>query len=157
MLAAQHAPIGAKICTTRAIRTTGKKFFSRLRIANPSASDLITLRVRSRYPVPDFILHGCGNKPATAVYQGPPATFLPTPGSGPPICNQQWLVPNHYSDCSNFEQSLPKMVTRRKRWSTSAGSGWPKGRSLVVQVSGGALTRTSSVASSIKIKPNFSR
>src|SRR6476620_7139585 len=39
MAAAQHAPIGAKICTTRAIRTIGRKFFSR-RIAHPSASDL---------------------------------------------------------------------------------------------------------------------
>src|SRR5919112_1208310 len=39
MVAAQHAPIGAKICTARAIRTIGRKFFSR-RIANPSASDL---------------------------------------------------------------------------------------------------------------------
>jgi hypothetical protein len=57
--------------------------------------------------------------------------------------------------CSNFEQSLPKMVTNEKRWSTSAGSGWPQGRSLVVQVSGGALTRTSSVNPSIKIKSNF--
>jgi hypothetical protein len=47
------------------------------------------------------------------------------------------------------------MVTRRKRWSTSAGSGWPQGRSLVVQVSGGALARTSSVNPSIKIKSNF--
>src|SRR5919197_4491475 len=40
MLAAQHAPMGAKICTTRAIKTIGRKFFSRRRIANPSASDL---------------------------------------------------------------------------------------------------------------------
>src|SRR5215207_2928458 len=40
MLAAQHAPIGAKICTARAIRTIGRKFFSRRRIAIPSASDL---------------------------------------------------------------------------------------------------------------------
>src|SRR4051794_28353474 len=49
------------------------------------------------------------------------------------------------------------MVTRRIRWSNSAGSGWPKGSSLVVQVSGGALTRTSSVASVIKIKSKSSR
>ena len=48
MLAAQHAPIGAKICTTRAIRTIGRKFFSRLRIANPSESQLITRSPKSR-------------------------------------------------------------------------------------------------------------
>src|SRR5437660_7934112 len=48
------------------------------------------------------------------------------------------------------------MVTRRKRWSTNQGSGWPRGSSLVVQVSGGALTRTSSVALTIKIKSKFS-
>ena len=47
------------------------------------------------------------------------------------------------------------MVTRRKKWSTSLVSGWPKGSSLVVQVSGGALARISSVAPSIKIKSNF--
>jgi hypothetical protein len=32
MLAAQHAPIGAKICTVRAIRTIGKNFRNRRRI-----------------------------------------------------------------------------------------------------------------------------
>src|SRR5712671_7358763 len=32
MLAAQHAPIGARICTARAIRTTGRKFRNRRRI-----------------------------------------------------------------------------------------------------------------------------
>ncbi len=63
---------------------------------------------------------------------------------------------NHFADCWNFEQTLPKMVTRRTRWSTNPGSGWPRGSSLVVQVSGGALTRTSSVASTIKIKSKFS-
>ena len=65
-------------------------------------------------------------------------------------CNRQWRNPNHFANCSNFEQSLLKMVTRRRKWSTSAGSGWPRGSSLVVQVSGGALARTSSVAPSIK-------
>jgi hypothetical protein len=55
----------------------------------------------------------------------------------------------------NFEQSLLKLMTSRKRWSTTTTSGWPQGRSLVVQVSGGALTRTSGVAPSIKIKSKF--
>src|SRR3954451_20365470 len=54
MLAAQQAPIGAKICTTSANRTIGRKFLSRLRIANPSGRDLITLGVRSRDQVPGF-------------------------------------------------------------------------------------------------------
>ena len=31
MAAAQHAPIGAKICTAKANRTMGRKFFSRPR------------------------------------------------------------------------------------------------------------------------------
>jgi len=34
MLAAQQAPIGARICTARAIRTMGIKFRNRLRIKN---------------------------------------------------------------------------------------------------------------------------
>src|SRR6478735_6017809 len=66
-------------------------------------------------------------------------------------------IPNHFAECWNFEQRLPKMVTRQKRSSTNSSSGWPRGSSLVVQVSGGALTRTSSVASTIKIKSKFSR
>jgi hypothetical protein len=36
MLAAQHAPIGAKICTARTIRTIGRNLLSRRRIANPT-------------------------------------------------------------------------------------------------------------------------
>jgi hypothetical protein len=70
-------------------------------------------------------------------------------------CNCEWRISDHFAICSNFEQSLLKMMTRRKRWSTSAGSGWPQGLSLVVQVSGGALARTSSVAPPIKIKSKF--
>jgi hypothetical protein len=43
-------------------------------------------------------------------------------------CNLgEWRNPNRFAGCSNSEQSLLKMVTRRKRWSTSAGSGWPQG------------------------------
>src|SRR5712671_198392 len=67
----------------------------------------------------------------------------------------EWRNSHHFADCSKFVQSLLKMMTRQKRWSTSAGSGWPQGSSLVVQVSGGALARTSSVAPSIKIKSKF--
>jgi hypothetical protein len=70
--------------------------------------------------------------------------------------NPGWRNSDHFVGCSNFEQSLLKMMTRRKRWSNSAGSDSPQGLSLVVQVSGGALARTSSVAPSIKIKSNFS-
>src|SRR5438128_1552373 len=69
--------------------------------------------------------------------------------------NCWWQNLDHFAKCSKIEQSLPQIVTRRKKWSTSACSGWPRGFSLVVQVSGGALTRTSSVAPSIKIKSNF--
>jgi hypothetical protein len=72
------------------------------------------------------------NNPASPVSLRPPSasappTSLPTAGSTAPICNRRWRIPNHFADCCNFEQSLLKMVTRRKRWSTSAGSGWPRG------------------------------
>jgi hypothetical protein len=70
--------------------------------------------------------------------------------------NPGWRNSDHFVGCSNFEQSLLKMMTRRKRWSNSASSDSPQGLSLVVQVSGGALARTSSVAPSIKIKSKFS-
>ncbi len=39
MLAAQHAPIGAKICTAMAIRTIGKNFRSRRRISESTFSN----------------------------------------------------------------------------------------------------------------------
>ncbi len=35
MLAAQHAAIGAKICTAKAIRTIGRNFRNRRRISKP--------------------------------------------------------------------------------------------------------------------------
>ena len=38
MLAAKHAPIGAKICTIRAIRTIGKNFRNRRRIGTSTSS-----------------------------------------------------------------------------------------------------------------------
>jgi hypothetical protein len=38
-----------------------------------------------------------------------------------------WRNSNHFANCPNFEQSLLKKVTRRKRWSTDKGSGWPQG------------------------------
>ena len=161
MLAAQHAPIGAKICTSRAIRTMGRKFFSRLRITDPSERELITPGVRSRDQVPGFFFAPRWNFPGPAGVRRPTrpgaVTKYPVFGVFPAICNRQWRNLNHFAECWNFEQSLLKMVTRRTRWSNSAGSGWPKGSSLVVQVSGGALTRTSSVASTIKNKSKFSR
>jgi hypothetical protein len=45
----------------------------------------------------------------------------------PPKCNYRLRNGIHFADCSNFEQSLLKMVTSRKRSVTSAGSGWPEG------------------------------
>ena len=42
-------------------------------------------------------------------------------------CNPGWQGTIHFADCSNFEQSLLKMVTSRKRSVTSAGSGQPQG------------------------------
>jgi hypothetical protein len=36
--------------------------------------------------------------------------------------NPGWRNSDHFAGCSNFEQSLLKMMTRRKRWSNSAGS-----------------------------------
>src|SRR5256886_6902895 len=71
------------------------------------------------------------------------------------LSNCWWRNLNHFAKCSKFEQPLHQIVTRREKWSTSAGSGWPRGFSLVVQVSGGALTRTSSVARQSKSNPIF--
>jgi hypothetical protein len=70
-------------------------------------------------------------------------------------CNRVWRNPDHFVNCSNFEQSLLKMMTRRKRWSTSAGSGWPQGQSLVVQVSGGARRAQAASTRQSRSNPNF--
>jgi hypothetical protein len=40
MLAAHVAPMGANICTTRAIRTIGRNFHNRRRINEPTLSDI---------------------------------------------------------------------------------------------------------------------
>jgi hypothetical protein len=105
-------------------------------------------------------LHGIRRPPVTRRALDFPAFFCPSPQPEQPIrmgrCNPEWRNRDHFVNCSNFEQSLLKLMTRQKRWSTSAGSGWPEGCSLVVQVSGGALARTSSVNPSIKINSKFS-
>ena len=61
----------------------------------------------------------------------------------------------HFGKSRNFEHSLLKMVTRRKRSATTSGSDYPQGNSLVVQVSGGTLTRTSGVAPPSNDKSDF--
>jgi len=178
MLAAQHAAIGATICTIRASRMIGNNFRKYRRITTTTSwrpltkhagrgvsrscgvrfrltrreyfRNLGTSRAsRSRSPLPWF--------PQARLFQPlQPPTPIPNavsciPGMQPNRQNRE-----HFANCSNFEQWLPKLVTRRKRWSTSAASDQPQGCSLVVQVSGGALARTSSVAPSIKIKSKFS-
>ena len=46
-----------------------------------------------------------------------------------------WPISNHFENCSKFEQSFPKMMTRRPRWSRKMPTGWatapePDGPSL---------------------------
>lgn len=60
-LAAQHAPIGAKICTNRATRNTGRNFFSRRRIADPSKGELTTMEAGSRDWTPAYLFPPDGN------------------------------------------------------------------------------------------------
>jgi hypothetical protein len=168
MLAAQHAAIGARICTTSAIRTMGRNFRSRRRMNRSTRFDNAYYShwgSRCRGPaLPVYGLHThalpVGNY--SAIWKELlhfPVLFCARPPLKSPywrfVRNRWWRNSNHFAKCSNFEQSLPEMVTRPSRWSTSAGSGWPRGLSLVVQVSGGALARTSSVAPSIKIKSKF--
>src|SRR6478735_6656203 len=74
-----------------------------------------------------------------------PISLPPYPNANPHArCNPGWRNPDHFVNCSNFEQSLLKMVTRQKRWSTSAGSGWPQGKSGGPSL-GRSPARTSSV------------
>jgi hypothetical protein len=42
--------------------------------------------------------------------------------------NPKWPDTNHFAVCSNFEQSLLKLMTSQKRWSTNVVSGWPQGK-----------------------------
>jgi hypothetical protein len=40
---------------------------------------------------------------------------------------RQWRIPNHFEKCSNFEQSLPRMMTSTQRWSTHSPAEWSQG------------------------------
>ncbi len=164
MLAAQHAPIGARICTARAIRTTGRKFRNRRRIDQVRLFrkyQLIMQEVLSRDRVPG--IRGLRAMMDLARSKVPPVDVkeitrrcrcFARPSLfelfGTPRLTPAPILGCRMAKFRSFRRLL------RKRWSTSAGSGWPQGSSLVVQVSGGALARTSSVAPSIKIKSNFS-
>ena len=104
-------------------------------------SELIMWEVRSREQVPgDDALHrtirpltqtilmqrnelvsGCCEPPTA-----PDPTLLPKTRTPAVRCNHEWRNTNHFAECSNFEQSLLKLMTKRKRWSTSELSGWPQ-------------------------------
>ena len=79
-----------------------------------------------RASMPEFLRHARGDPPKPRhAFLRPSKPLLPYRDA---ICAARcnlggWRNPNHFASCSNFEQSLLKMVTRRKRWSTSAGSG----------------------------------
>ena len=65
----------------------------------------------------------------------PAATILPQPNNRMPCKCDQWSISNHFENCSKFEQSLPKMMTRRQRSSRKMSTGWaaapePDGPSL---------------------------
>jgi hypothetical protein len=51
-------------------------------------------------------------------------SWYPKWRSDRPKYNPEWLNADHFSNCSNFEQTLLKMMTGGKRWSTNTGSGW---------------------------------
>ena len=116
-------------------------------------------------PVASRVMAPLGNRiiPSDHALTGETCTFLrvSVPNLNPksnftrPGRNLQWPNLDHFGNCPNFEQSLLKMVTRRKRWSTSAGSGWPRGSSLVVQVSGGAWRAQAASPRQSKSNPNF--
>ena len=55
------------------------------------------------------------------------AFLLTIPFRKLPNATQGWPNPDHFENCSNFEHSLPKLMTRGKRWSTTARSDWPRG------------------------------
>jgi hypothetical protein len=59
--------------------------------------------------------------------QSAPLLIYPNFNPLQPDAAPGWRNSNHFANCSNFEQSLLKKVTRRKRWSTDKGSGWPQG------------------------------
>jgi hypothetical protein len=68
------------------------------------------------------------NKPAATGGAGVPFQAFPGPYSLTPrrsavAYNPKWRNGNHFANCSNFEQTLLKLMTRQKRWSTSLGSG----------------------------------
>jgi hypothetical protein len=158
MLTAQQAATGAKTCTVSAASRIGKNFRNRRRIDDSTLFDGHDLIMQLSHcrdldsGLPPYRCLPAGNYSVTWIFS---ASFLPQGPIQADVAQSSCRNPDHFVNCPKFDHSLLKMVTTRTKWSTSAASGWPRGSSLVVQVSGGALTRTSSVASSIKIKSNF--
>ena len=121
MPAAQQAAIGAKICTTSAISTIGRNFCSRRRITNPPASgisdrdELVEIGVsgfRDREIETANLISAAAKN--NRLHRGLLRLLLPLPHyltlttAAVPF----WPNSNHFAACSNFGQSLPKMMTR---------------------------------------------
>ena len=99
-------------------------------LQNPSGPELTTMGVGSRDRRRARFLPADGNDRAWhlrhAVFE---SRRIPLPRhvfSGD-FRNRRWRHPNHFANCSKFEQSLPKMMTSLERWSTNSGSGQPRG------------------------------
>ena len=94
---------------------------------------LIMLGVRCRDWVPwkltssaaKYGIHPEANDESVPPRRSSSPTRLPGTPVGRKIITRKWRNPNHFANCLNFEQSLLKLMTRRKRWSTTAGSGRP--------------------------------
>ena len=94
--------------------------------------DLITRKSEVEIRFAGYILRAAGNNRPLPVSSRDPSRiarspYYPETRFACRACNRQWRNPNHFANCSNFEQSLLKLMTSRKRWSTTAGSGWPQG------------------------------
>jgi hypothetical protein len=60
---------------------------------------------------------------ARAVFKAQPRRWSPYPDSEFSTVTQPRVAKSdHFVDCSNFKQSLLKMMTRRKRWSNTTAS-----------------------------------
>src|SRR6185437_15555232 len=128
-VAAQQAAIGAKTCTARANSTIGRNFRNRRRISKPVPFNVPANHAQSRVSRlgsrqtavkhGEILIYGAARDEiphcrwsCRADAKSRLARRTPLPGHwSPKPTHANGEIPNRFTDCLNFEQSLLKLMT----------------------------------------------
>jgi hypothetical protein len=135
--------------------TIGRNLPSRRRmIARLSRCQLSRSESGVEIRFPDNCTHCCTSRRCDRTQTRPDRCIAVQKSSRCPLKSAR--KPRYFARNMKFEFLFQKIVTKQKRWATNPNCRQPSGQSLVVQVSGGALTRTSGVTPSINDKSDHS-